>query len=123
MRTVAISQADRRQGAGRRAASGRGGIERLGDVLSSLLQKRAYARPLANRGLAEAWARAAGPRIASRTRVASWRDGTLTVEVASASQRYELEAFHGAELLAVLGRDPAIPAVRRLVFRIGHDQQ
>jgi len=84
------------------------------------MQKRAYARPLALAGLREAWKRAAGERIAERTRVAGWRDGTLTVEVPSASQRYELEAFHAATLLSALGQDSTIPRVTRLVFRIGN---
>jgi len=97
----------------------RGGTDRLGDVLSGLLQKRGYGRPLALQSWREAWARVAGARLAARSRVAGYRDGTLTVEVASAAQRYELESFHGSELLGRLQKDPSSAGVRRLVFRVG----
>jgi predicted nucleic acid-binding Zn ribbon protein len=98
---------------------GRGGTERLGEILTHLMQRRAYAQPLALAGWREAWARAAGERVAGRTRVLSFRDGTLTVEVGSAAQRYELEAFHGQELLAALQRDGSVATVRRIAFRTG----
>lgn len=99
--------------------TGRGGTQKLGDVLAGLLQCRGYDRPLALQSWREAWARAGGPRLAARTRVAGYRDGTLTVEVSSAAQRYELEAFQARELLARLLKDPATAGLRRLVFRVG----
>ncbi len=102
-------------------ARGRG-TERLGEILATLLQRRSYAQPLALAGWREAWVRAAGERVASRTRVLSFRDGTLTVEVGSAAQRYELEAFHGHELLAALQRDGTVAAIRRLAFRTGNSR-
>jgi predicted nucleic acid-binding Zn ribbon protein len=98
----------------------RGSTERLGDIVAALLQKRSYARPLGLATLAEAWRRAVGERIATRTRVAAFRDGTLTVEVASSAQRYELEAFQSQKLLAALQADQAIAPVRKLVFRLGN---
>jgi predicted nucleic acid-binding Zn ribbon protein len=97
----------------------RGGTDRLGEVLAGLLQKRGYGRPLALAAWREAWARAAGERLAARSRVAGYRDGTLTIEVPSSAQRYELEAFHGSELLARLRQDTAAGVVRKLVFRVG----
>jgi predicted nucleic acid-binding Zn ribbon protein len=97
----------------------RGSTERLGDILASLMQRRMYARPLAMSGLREAWTRAAGERLAARTRVVVLRNGVLTVEVASSAQRYELEAFHGPQLLAALQADPSVPGLRRLTFRVG----
>ena len=97
----------------------RGGTRKLGDVLASVLQKRGYGKPLANEGARKAWAAVAGERLAARTRVATFRDGILTIEVDSAAQRYELEAFRGQELLAALQRDRSIPAVRKIVFRVG----
>lgn len=97
----------------------RGGIERIGDVIASLMQRRGYARPLALAGYREAWERAAGSRLANRSRVAGFRDGALTIEVTSAAQRYELEAFLGHQLLVALQSDKSISTVRKLVFRIG----
>lgn len=97
----------------------RGGTHKLADILADLLQKRGYAKPLATSGIRGAWARVAGERVASRSRVATFRDGILTIEVDSAAQRYELEAFRGPELLAGLQRDDEIPKVRKIVFRVG----
>ncbi|MHC5210998.1 MAG: DciA family protein [Planctomycetota bacterium] len=91
----------------------------MGDILASLMQRRAYARPMALGGLREAWARAAGERLTGRTRILTFRDGVLTVEVASSAQRYELEAFHAPQLLAALQADPNVPGLRRLAFRVG----
>jgi len=98
----------------------RGTTESLGDLVAALMQRRAYARPLALSGLRDAWLRAAGERIASRSRVVGLRDGALTIEVGSSSQCYELEAFRGRQLLAVLQADPDAPGVRRLIFRVGN---
>ena len=94
--------------------------EKLGDVLAALMRRRTYARPLELAGIREAWLKAAGERLGTRSRVAQFRDGILTIEVASAAQRYELEAFLGAELLGRLQADSGIQTVRRLVFRVGH---
>ena len=94
--------------------------ERLGDVLASLMRRRTYARPLELATVREAWSKASGSRLSAKSRVAQFRDGILTIEVASAAQRYELEAFQGAALLGRLQADSSIQTVRRLVFRVGH---
>jgi len=98
----------------------RGGTESLGEILSALLQKRSYVRPLALAAFNDAWRHAVGERIAARTRVAAFRDGTLTIEVGSSAQRYELEAFQSRELLAALQANRAIAPVRKLIFRLGN---
>ncbi len=107
-------------GRGQQDGKRRGGAPRsLGEILSSVLQKRAWARPMLTAGLQDAWCRAAGERLTGRTRVAQFRDGILTIEVASSALRYELEAFSGPGLLARLQQDPAAPRVTRLQFRVG----
>jgi predicted nucleic acid-binding Zn ribbon protein len=98
----------------------RGTTEALGDIVASLLQRRGYARPLALSSLREAWLRAAGERLASRSRVLALRDGVLTIEVASSAQCYELEAFRARQLLGALQADQEAPGIRRLVFRVGN---
>ena len=107
-------------------ASGRGkrGPEKLSDVLSELLSKRRYAQPMTQRTHDQAWQRAlagvgvVGP-AAEKSRVTNFRDGTLTIEVASAALRYELQAFWSNELLVALRADDAISSIRKLVFRVG----
>ncbi len=107
-------------------AAGRGkrGPEKLSDVLSELLSKRRYAQPMTQKAHDGAWQRALdvvgvrGP-AAEKSRVTYFRDGTLTIEVASAALRYELHAFWSNELLAALQADDAISSIRKLVFRVG----
>lgn len=94
--------------------------QKLGVILAALMQKRTYTRRLQNEALAEGWQRAVGDRLASRSRVAQFRDGVLTIEVSSAAQRYELEAFHGSRLLVLLQADNALPPIRSLTFRVGN---
>lgn len=98
--------------------SDRGGTARLGDVLSTLLQKRGYAQTLALDEARRAWAGAVGDAAAG-ARVLAFRDGVLTVEVASAAERYELEAFRREELVAGWRRDPCAPPLRKIVFKVG----
>jgi hypothetical protein len=69
--------------------------------------------------LESAWAEAAGPRDAARTRVLSWRHGVLTVLVGHPALHEELAAFRKAELLAGLrGRLPHVRLLD-LRFRVG----
>ncbi|MFT7463128.1 MAG: putative nucleic acid-binding Zn ribbon protein [Pseudohongiellaceae bacterium] len=99
----------------------RGGApKKVGDILAGLMQKRAYARGMQNETMVAGWQRVAGDRLASRSRVAQFRDGVLTIEVSSATQRYELEAFKGPQLLQLLQADSALPLVRSLTFRVGN---
>lgn len=94
--------------------------ERLSDVLASLLRKRRFAPGLELEGLRQAWTRAAGDRLGGRARVAQFRDGVLTMEVSSAAQKYELEAFHAAAILTRLQADTEVPPIRRLAFKLGN---
>jgi predicted nucleic acid-binding Zn ribbon protein len=101
--------------------SERGGPpRRLGDVLAGLLRRRNWVRSLERETLEQAWVRAAGEGVARRSRVLHFRDGTLTIEVSSAAQRYELEAFQAASILDRLQADDDAPPVRQLAFRLGH---
>ena len=90
----------------------------MAEVLAKLMQRRAYTRTLSLEQISGAWGRAAGEDLGSRTRVAQFRDGILTIEVSSAALRYELEAFRGADLLSRLGADQDAPMVQRLVFKV-----
>jgi len=98
--------------------SDRGGTARLGDVLSTLMQKRGYAQTLALREAREAWTHAVGDPAAG-LQVLAFRDGVLTVGVASAAERYELEAFRMDELLDRWRSAPSSPPLRRIVFKLG----
>jgi predicted nucleic acid-binding Zn ribbon protein len=95
---------------------------RLGDVAKALASPRAKRRARAIDAVAAAWGAAAGPALASTTRVSSFRDGTLFVTTSSAPLCHELAAFRRETLLAALNErllEERATAVKSLVFRIG----
>ncbi|RKY20893.1 MAG: hypothetical protein DRQ55_06160 [Planctomycetota bacterium] len=89
-------------------------------MLAGLMRRRSWTQSVQREALEQAWTRAAGERVATRSRVAHLRDQTLTIELSSAAQRYELEAFHAGSILTRLQADEDAPPVRRLAFRLGH---
>jgi predicted nucleic acid-binding Zn ribbon protein len=96
----------------------------LGDLARRMAGRGAKRRALASDRVAEAWREAAGPALASTTRVRGFKDGVATVQTASAPLCHELASFRREELLAALNARLAEkkgPAVRSLVFRIGAD--
>ena len=98
--------------------SDRGGTARLGDVVSTLLQKRGYAQTMALDEARIAWAHAVEDESAG-VRVLSFRDGILAVGVASAAERYELEAFRMDALLERWRAQASSPPLRKVVFKVG----
>lgn len=74
----------------------------LGDVLAQLIAKRGYAASRANEQLAEAWAAAAGPRLAPFTEACRVNRGRLEVTVASSAMMQEL-TFDKRRILAEVG--------------------
>ncbi len=84
-----------------------GAASAIGDLLPGVLREM---KPLRRRGsgLAEVWDRAVGSKLSEETRVASLRQGVLTVEVRSASLLAELDGFRRDDLLRlVLTADPS----------------
>lgn len=66
----------------------------------------------------EAWGGVVGPEVAARTRVASFADGNLKVEVASAALKHDLVTFRSSEVLSALrGRLPEL-SIRAVSYRV-----
>ncbi len=78
---------------------------RIGDLIAELMKSPAMPRPGELADLAEAWARAAGPELARRSRPLGLRRGELTVGFESAAVRQEVESFRKADLLARLRQE------------------
>ena len=84
----------------------------IGDILRRLLRaKKFYQKPKYS-GLTQAWQATVGEGVAAHTRVRSFREGEMTVEVTSPVLMHELSAFMKEQLLAALqatdgGRDVA----------------
>jgi predicted nucleic acid-binding Zn ribbon protein len=97
----------------------RRGPENLGEILARLFTARGWGRRQGRLHLEKAWAEAAGPDFAAKTRVAALRRGVLEVTVGNAVLLQELAHFHKRRLLEDLrGRLPHTP-VTDLRFRAG----
>ena len=102
----------------RRDPPGRG-PEKLDEILARLFTARGWGRRQGRLRLEKAWADAAGPEFASKTRVAALRRGVLEVVVGNAVLLQELAHFHKRRLLEELrSRLPHTP-VNDLRFRAG----
>lgn len=103
---------------GGRDAQRGGAPESLGDILKRTMRG---VRPavVRRRGVAGAWAAAAGAELSEDTRAVSLNHGVLTVEVRSSALLAELQGFRRDDLLArLLGADPT-GRVTGLRFRPG----
>ena len=88
------------------------------EVLPSLLRgiKGAAGGPLDR--LRKVWGEILGPEVAARTRVASFLDGKLRVEVASAALKHDLVAFRSQEVLGALRERLPDLAVQGVSYRV-----
>jgi len=66
----------------------------------------------------EAWAETVGGEIASRTRVAAFANGRVTVEVASAALKHDLATFRAADLLHALKQKLPDAGVQTVSYRV-----
>jgi len=68
--------------------------------------------------LRKVWGEVLGPEVAARTRVASFADGNVRVEVASAALKHDLVAFRSAEVLGALRERLPDLQVRAVSYRV-----
>lgn len=68
--------------------------------------------------LRKAWGEILGPEVAARTRVASFTDGNVKVEVASAALKHDLVSFRSAEVLGALRKRLPDLSVRGVSYRV-----
>lgn len=95
--------------------------QHLSAALSELIARRGLARVQANAQLAAAWNRAAGQRIAGRTKVLGLNRSVLEIGVANAALMNELVSFHAAALLEKLRDEYSEQSIRDLRFRLKTD--
>jgi predicted nucleic acid-binding Zn ribbon protein len=103
----------------RTTGDGRSGPEPLGEILARLFTSKGWGRQSERRRLETAWAAAAGPEVAGRTRVGSLRRGVLEVEVGSGALLHELASFHKRSLLEGLKKQLPGTPLRDIKFRSG----
>lgn len=101
-----------------RRRKGSRGPEGIGEIL-----KRSFAIP-ARRQVASAervrrkWGEVAGPEIAGKTSVVSFRRGVLRVRVSSSALLAELDGIYKKDLIAALAEGAEPVAVRAMEFEL-----
>jgi predicted nucleic acid-binding Zn ribbon protein len=95
------------------------GPQSIGDILSSLMARKGFARVRSAEALEAAWADAAGSLAAKYTRVGQIRRGTLEVLVANSTLVQEL-GFQKQELLNSLSQLLPDEKIESLRFRVGN---
>jgi len=94
---------------------GRGGPEKVGDILGAFLQKSGLREEVLRAEVVEDWQERVGEAIGKVTRAQGVRDRTLVVEVRSSSWLMELNLMRDEILRKVNeGRDEA--PIERIVF-------
>ena len=93
------------------------GPENLADVLARLITARGWGRKSERVRLEEGWAEAAGPELATQTRVGNFRRGVLEIEVRNGVLLQELAQFHKRTLLAALRQKLRGTTITDLKFR------
>lgn len=95
------------------------GPETLAEILGRLFTARGWGRRQGRLHLEKAWEDAAGPEIASRTRVQGMRRGVLEVTVGNAVLLQELTSFHKRGLLEKVRAKLTTVVVTDIKFRAG----
>jgi predicted nucleic acid-binding Zn ribbon protein len=95
------------------------GPQAIGDILSSLMARKGFARVQSTEALESAWRDAAGPLMAKYTRVGAIRSNTLEVMVANSTLLQEL-GFQKASLLNSLAQLLPDEKIQNLRFRVGN---
>ena len=91
----------------------------IGDVLKALLRRKKFLQKGKYPALTQAWAELVGEAISARTRVRSFQEGKLTVEVTSSVLLQELSGFMKPQLLAGMQGCKAGKDVAELRFCLG----
>lgn len=96
---------------------------KIGFLLAGFLRGTTVGRSATLHALEAAWSETVGPEIAAETRVASYREGVLRIEVRSSALLQELATYYKASLLeslrGALARGAAREGLERLEFRLG----
>ena len=93
------------------------GPEPIADILARVLRETGLDRRRQS-DLVDAWVDVAGPAVAARTRIGTFRKGVLVIEVDSSALKQELSLFQREELLAALRERMKGTFVEDLRFRL-----
>lgn len=96
----------------------RRGPKPIGDLVRRTLDELGVPRSSAKLELLRAaWPKAAGPGLAGKTDVVTFRDQVLTIRAANSALRYEIESFHRERILEALRREAPDVVVSQIRVR------
>jgi len=95
----------------------------IGDVLKALLRRKRFLQKGKYSALTTAWVELVGEAVAARTRIRSFQEGKLTVEVTSSVLLHELNGFMKQQLLSGLRACDAGRDVAELRFCLGQGSE
>lgn len=93
--------------------------QRLGDLISDFMKSPQVVRRGDLAELAGAWERAAGPKVARRSRPVALRGGELTVSFQSSAVRQEVQSFSKSLILDKLRQELPKRRIARLRCVLG----
>jgi len=93
------------------------GPQPIGDSIRAFLRDSGLGRSSTEVRVLEAWNAALDPGLRSRAPAVSFRQGVLTVEVASAALLQELRSFTGDTLKKKANATFPQPPIRKVVFK------
>ena len=96
----------------------RGGVSPFSDVLRSFLRESGLATHVSRASVTKAWRDACGPEIARRTRILSFQNRELVIEVESAAHYQELKSFTGDHFVQLANKKLGSPRIRRARFQL-----
>ncbi len=92
-------------------------MQSIGDLIGKIVSTNGLGKRNPLEPLQKAWREAVGRQAAESTRLASFRGGTLTVDVDSAALAQELGVYHKRELVIRLRNETKVP-IQDLRFRV-----
>jgi len=92
----------------------------IGQIARAILREKRFQHKGRYAALSGAWVKLVGDAVSARTRIKSFREGELTVEVNSSVLLHELDAFMKPQLLGALQATEAGADVGELRFRLGN---
>lgn len=91
----------------------------IGKLIRDVIARRGLGGSLPLQAVKKAYAAVVPEELAARTRIASLRNGVVTIETDSAALAWELEGFRGQHLLERLRQQPETGFVTRVKFKVG----
>ena len=93
----------------------------IGEIVRALVRRKRFRQKGRYSGLTEAWRELAGQGVAARTRIRSFEEGRLVIEVETPALLHELNGFMKEHLLQGLQAMSAGRDVAELRLRLARD--